>query len=133
MIAGARVPQYIPASPSFTDVSDATTSDFAEGAQSLFPDAVRGGAFRPDAVVTRLTAAIVLVRAAGLRAEAESQAGATLPYTDTANIPYSQRGYVQVAVSRGLMTSGQQFNPYGTFTRADLARGVAAILRMNTQ
>jgi len=133
MIAGARVPQYIPANPSFIDVSDATTSDFAEGAQALFPDAVRGGTFRPDDAVTRLTAAVVLVRAAGLRAEAESKAGATLPYTDAAYIPYALRGYVQVAVSRGLLTSGQQFNPNGAFTRADLARGVATILRIDTQ
>ncbi|HST53273.1 MAG TPA: S8 family serine peptidase [Pyrinomonadaceae bacterium] len=133
MTAGARVPQYIPANSSFIDVSDTTTMDFAESAQSLFPDAVRGGTFRPDDAATRLTAAVVLVRAAGLRAEAESKAGASLPYTDAAYIPYALRGYVQVAVSRGLLTSGAQFNPGGALTRADLARGVAAILRLNTQ
>ena len=133
MIAGARVPQYIPANPSFIDVSDATTMDFAEAAQPLFPDAVRGGTFRPDDAATRLTAAVVLVRAAGLRAQADSEAGAMLPYTDTAYIPYALRGYVQVAVSRGLMTAGPQFNPNGALTRADLARGVSTILRMNTQ
>jgi serine protease AprX len=133
MIASARVPQYMPASPSFPDVQDATTMDFAEGASALFPDAARGSNFRPDDPVTRLTAAIVLVRAAGLRAQAEAQAGAFLPYTDASSIPSAYRGYVQVAISRGLMTSGMQFNPCGTVTRADLARGVAAILRMNTQ
>jgi serine protease AprX len=131
MIAGARVPQYMPATPSFIDVRDATTMDFAEGAQTLFPDAVRGSTFRPDDAVTRLTAAVVLVRAAGLRAEAESKAGTFLPYTDAAYIPSQLRGYVQVAVSRGLLTSGQQFNPNGAVTRADLARSVATILRMN--
>jgi serine protease AprX len=133
MVTGARVPQYVPNTPSFVDVQDATTMNFAEGAQSLFPDAVRGGAFRPDERATRLVTAVVLVRAAGLQAEAESKAGTFLNYTDAASIPDALRGYVQVAVSRGLMTSAQQFNPAGALTRAELARGVATILTMNTQ
>ena len=132
MIVGARIPQYVPNTPSFIDVRDTATMNFAEGAQSLFPDAVRGGAFRPDDRVTRLAATVVLVRAAGLRAEAESKAGAYLGYTDAATIPWELRGYVQVAVAKGLVSSPPQFNPSGVFTRAELARGVATILRMNT-
>jgi serine protease AprX len=131
MVVGARVPQYVPNTPSFVDVQDTTTMNFAEGAQPLFPDAVRGGAFRPDDPATRLVAAVVLVRAAGLRAEADSKAGVFLHYTDAASIPYELRGYVQVAIHYGLMTSPQQFNPAGTITRAELARGVSAILQMN--
>jgi serine protease AprX len=133
MIVGARIPQYMPNTPSFIDVQDTTTMNFAEGAQPLFHDAVRGGAFRPDEHVTRLAAAVVLVRAAGFQAEAESKAGAYLGYTDAATIPWALRGYVQVAVARGLISSPQQFNPSGTFTRAELARGVAAILQMNVE
>jgi serine protease AprX len=133
MIVGARVPQYVPNTPSFVDVQDTTTMNFAEGAQSLFPDAVRGGAFRPDEHLTRLAAAVVLVRAAGLQAEADSKAGAQLGYTDAATIPWALRGYVQVAVERGLISPAQQFNPSGTFTRAELARGVATILQMNVE
>jgi serine protease AprX len=133
MVAGARVPQYVPNTPSFLDVSDATTMDFIESAQGLFPDAVRGGNFRPDAYATRLVATVVLVRAAGLRQEAESKAGALLSCTDAQSIPSELRGYVQVALSRGLITSAQQFNPNGTFTRAELARGVATIVRMNVE
>ncbi|MBC7931405.1 MAG: S-layer homology domain-containing protein, partial [Rubrivivax sp.] len=132
-IAGARVPQYVPATPSFLDVSDDTTLDFIEGSQSLFPDAVRGGNFRPDAYATRLTTAVVLVRAAGLQQEAESKAGAFLSYTDAQSIPWALRGYVQVAVSRGLISSAQQFSPAGALTRAELARGVATIVRMNIE
>ncbi|HEX8339047.1 MAG TPA: S-layer homology domain-containing protein, partial [Pyrinomonadaceae bacterium] len=120
-----------PDTPSFVDVQDTATMNFAEGAQSLFPDAVRGGAFRPDDRATRLVAAVVLVRAAGLGAEADSKAGVFLPYTDAASIPYELRGYVQVAVSNGLISSEQQFNPSGAITRAELARGVSAILQMN--
>ncbi len=133
MIAGARVPQYVPATPSFLDVSDDTTMDFIEGSQSLFPDAMRGGNFRPDAYATRLTSAVVLVRAAGLQQEADSKAGAFLGYTDAQSIPWGLRGYVQVAVSRGLISSAQQFNPTGALTRAELARGVATIVRMNVE
>jgi serine protease AprX len=133
MIVGARVPQYVPNTPSFLDVRDATTMNFAEGAQPLFPDAVRGGYFRPDDLATRLVAAVVLVRAAGLQAEADSKAGAYLGYTDAGSIPWNLRGYVQVAVGRGLISSGQQFNPSGALTRAELARGVATLLRMNTE
>ena len=105
--------------------------NFAEGASPLFPDAVRGGAFRPDDRATRLVAAVVLVRAAGLRAEAESKAGVFLPYTDAASIPYDVRGYVQVAIQYGLMSSAPRFNPSGALTRAELARGVSTILQMN--
>jgi serine protease AprX len=133
MIAGARIPQYVPNTPSFVDVLDTTTMNFAEGTQSLFPDAPRGGAFRPDERAPRLVAAIVLVRAAGLRAEAESKAGAFLPYTDAATIPYDLRGYVQVAVANGLIGTTQQFNPSGALTRAELARGVSSILQLNMQ
>jgi serine protease AprX len=132
MVAGARIPQYVPATTSFNDVSDATTLDFVEATQTLFPDAVRGGAFRPDDHATRLVSAVVLVRAAGLQQEAEANAGAFLPYTDAQDIPWELRGYVSLAVNRGLMSSPQQFNPGGALTRAELARGVAAIIRMNT-
>jgi hypothetical protein len=133
MVAGARVPQYVPNTPSFTDVADATTMNFAEAAQSLFPDAARGGQFRPDAAATRLVAAVVLVRAAGLRAEAESRAGAVLTYTDAQAIPWELRGYVQVAVQNGLISSPSQFSPGAPLTRAELARGVAAIVRRNME
>ncbi len=133
MVAGARIPQYVPNTPSFTDVSDAPTMNFAEAAQPLFPDAVRGGSFYPDAQATRLVAAVVLVRAAGLRAEADSKQGIALPYTDALSIPSKYRGYVQVAVQYGLMSSTQQFNPNAPLTRVELARGVAVILRMNSE
>ncbi|MDQ5835422.1 MAG: S8 family serine peptidase [Acidobacteriota bacterium] len=133
VVAGARVPQYVPNLPSFTDVRDATTLDFVETARPLFYDAVRGGQFRPDDRATRLAAAVVLVRAAGLQQEADSKAGALLPYTDSSDIPTALRGYVQVAVARGLLSAGTQFNPYGAFTRAELARGIATVVRMNTE
>ena len=40
---------------------------------------------------------------------------------------------MQVALQKGLISSSTQFNPSGTFSRAELARGVAAIIQMNVE
>jgi len=68
----------------------------------LFIDA-NNGQFRPGQNVTRLAAAVALVRAAGLRAEAESSAGAPLAFLDSASVPNERKGYVFLAVSKGLL------------------------------
>jgi serine protease AprX len=129
MVAAGRVPQYVPATPSFTDVTDTTTMNFVESARDLFHDATRGAAFRPDARATRLAVAVVLVRAAGLQQEAESQTYAPTGFLDELSIPAQWRGYAAVAVRRGLMQSGASFDPEGAYTRADLARSLSALSR----
>jgi serine protease AprX len=135
LVAGARLPLYVPARPSYTDVNDATTMNFVESVQSapagaLFHDAQPGSRFRPDERVNRLLAAIVLVRAAGLQAEAESSGAARMLFTDRLTIPAEWRGDVDVAVSHGLVPSDAAFNPNADFTRADVARALVAITRM---
>ena len=75
LVAGARVPLYVPARPTYADVQDATTMNYVESVQAapggaFFPDATPGTRFRPNDGVTRLVAAIALVRAAGLEHEA---------------------------------------------------------------
>jgi len=138
LVLGARVPQYLPGQSSYTDVRDRATMLFVESAQaspngSLFPDASPGGPFQPDLSVDRLTAVIALVRAAGLRSQAESGTY-TLTYTDAASIPSSLRGYVAVAVQNGLIrTSGTTFNPQGAFTRLDLSHAMVRIATLATQ
>src|SRR5205814_5116863 len=77
LVKGARVPQYLPAQSSYTDVRDRATMVFVESAQAspngaLFPGIAAGGAFQPDVTVDRLTATVALVRAAGLRPQAEN-------------------------------------------------------------
>jgi len=132
LVQGARVPQYLPAQSSYSDIRDQATMLFVESAQAspngaLFPTIGTGGPFQPDATVDRLTAVVALVRAAGLRQQAESGTY-TLTYTDAASIPASLRGYVAVAVQNGLIrTSGMSFNPQGSFTRLDLAHALARI------
>ncbi len=130
MVQGACVPQYLAAQPQFADVRDLTTRNFVESAQTnrgLFPD-VSGNTFRPNALVDRLTAAIVLVRAAGLQGEAEAQTISSLPITDTTSIPAQWRGYVAVALSRGLLaTSNNAFRPQATLTRLELAQALVGL------
>jgi serine protease AprX len=132
----SRVPQYTASRPTYQDVNDSTSRLFVESVQAapdgaVFVDAT-GGRFRPNDGVTRLTAAIALVRAAGLRAEAESQP-APLAFLDAASIPAQFRGYVSVAVSHGLIEGDTFFRPQSTFKRADLARAIATIQKQALQ
>lgn len=131
LVLGGRVPQYAPARSNYADVPDRTTTLFVESVQtapcgSLFPDAAPGGPFRPDDMADRLTAAVALVRASGLRAEAEQRAGALLAVADAYAIPASLRGYVAVALERGLLTSeGGDFRPQAALTRLELAHALS--------
>jgi hypothetical protein len=138
MVLSARVPQYLPGQSTYSDVRDASTMLFVESVQAsptgaLFIDVNKGGQFRPTDSVTRLAGAVALVRAAGLRSEAEAKAATPLAFLDASAIPGELRGYVSVAVSSGLLQAGTTFRPDGTFTRADLAHAVAVIERRETE
>ncbi len=133
LLMGGRVPQYIAGQQRYTDVSDMATRLIAESALAfpagaLFPDAAPGGTFRPNDPATRLAAAIALVRAAGLRSEAEAQMNAPLPVSDASSIPAQWRGYVVVALSRGLIAAdGGAFRPNNALTRLELAHALAKL------
>ena len=138
MVLGGRVPQYLPSTSNYPDVRDKATMMFVESAQAspngaLFPSIAAGSNFQPDATVDRLTAVVALVRAAGLRQQAESGTY-TLTYTDALSIPASLRGYVAVAVQNGLIkVNGTAFNPTGAFTRLDLAHAMSRLAGMPLQ
>jgi len=138
LVLGARVPQYLPGQSNYSDVGDKASMLFVESAQAapngaLFPSATPGGPFLPDSGVDRLTAVIALVRASGLRQQAES-GSYTLTYVDAGSIPASLRGYVAVAVQNGLIKpNGPSFNPQGSFTRLDLSHAMARIATLATQ
>ncbi len=132
LVIGARVPQYLPGQPSYRDVSDKSTRLFVESAQAspsgaMFPDASAGGRFHPNNDASRLMAAVALVRAAGLRSEAEAKSGTLLAFLDAAAIPAEYRGYVSVAVSYGLIEAYSLFRPQAGLTRAELAHAMAVI------
>ena len=138
LVLGARVPQYLPAQATYQDVQGNPTRLFVESVQAapggpIFIDAPLGSNFRPYDNISRLFATIALVRAAGFRAEAEAKSGALLPYLDAASIPAEYRGYVSVAVSRGLMEANLWFRPQAALTRAELAHAMAVIETNATQ
>lgn len=129
---GARVPQYLPGQQTYQDVRGNFSRLFVESVQAspngaMFVDVTPGGRFRPNDVVTRLTAAVALVRAGGLRSEAEARAGTALPILDGESIPSELRGYVSVAMSEGLLQADTLFRPQAGLTRAELAHAMAII------
>jgi serine protease AprX len=132
LVLGGRTPQYLPGQPSYSDVHDAATMIMVESAQAapggpLFINTPAGGSFRRNDSVDRLTAAVALVRAAGLRAQAEGQGYAPLTVLDALSVPAGLRGYVSVAISRGLISSGTFFYPQSPMTRAELAHSMAVL------
>jgi serine protease AprX len=134
LVIGGRVPQYFPAAPTYRDVRDQSTMLFVESAQrsprgALFPGVAAGDSFSPNASVDRLTAAVALVRAAGLQAEADARANdALLGVSDATKIPAGMRGYIYVAIARGMLTADQgSFRPQVGLTRLELAHAMAAL------
>ncbi|MGH9944914.1 MAG: S-layer homology domain-containing protein, partial [Pyrinomonadaceae bacterium] len=133
------VPQYLSDAPVYRDTRDPLTRLFVESAQHaprgpIFIDAQPGGQFSPDAPVDRLTAAVALVRAAGLQEEAESSAGTLLNLWDLSSVAPALRGYAQVAVSRGLLAAdGTSFRPQARLTRAELAHAMTTLARIATE
>jgi serine protease AprX len=136
LVRGARVPQYMPAIPTYSDVRSSELMNFVESVQNapagpLFYDAPAGGAFYPDSSVTRLAAAVALVRAAGLRGEAENYTGAMPNFADLMAIPVEYRGYVAIAHSRGLLkANGLYFSPDSALTRAHLAQAMVVLAKL---
>jgi len=138
LVVGARVPQYLPGVPTYQDVRDNNTMLFVESVQasptgSLFLDVTAGGSFRPSEAATRLAAAVALVRAAGLRAEAESKANASLAFLDASSIPAELRGYVAVAVAKGFIQADNYFRPQNSLTRGELAHAITMLQNRTLQ
>ncbi|HEY0501958.1 MAG TPA: S8 family serine peptidase [Lysobacter sp.] len=159
LLMGASVRQHLPFNgvPSFNDLS---TNDvqypFAEAAiargaplrdLSNSHDGVMGlvnGQFRAKDSVTRVSVAYSLVQSLALQNEARAFTGALtafydgkrIPVEDAGTIPASLRGYVQLALDRGLInarftvtqgpfdlqpTLHAYFDPTRTVTRAEFA------------
>jgi serine protease AprX len=109
LMMGARVPQYIPNRPSFTDVAAGTPEAlFAESLKKEGVMGVSGTAFGGSTQVNRLEQAVAMVRALRLDKEAKALANTTVTtggkaLTDNADIPSAVRGYVQIALDKGLL------------------------------
>ena len=87
--------------------------------------------FNPSAPTDRLTMAIALVKALGLDATAQSACNTNPGLADWQSIPQANRGYVSIAVSRGLMSvnSSSQFRPADAITHLELANAAMALLQ----
>ncbi|MCI8526235.1 MAG: glycoside hydrolase [Oscillospiraceae bacterium] len=109
----------IPASPSFSDVAASAWYYGSVEAALAHGAADPGGAFRPEAAITREEMAVMFVRALGLRDAAEKRGEAVLPFRDvTAN-----RGYIAVAYQLGIVNgkSADVFAPAATASRQEAA------------
>ncbi len=132
LMMGAEVRQYLPATPTFTDVA-ASDAPFAEAVAArgaalrdqaqtargvMLPAAP--GQFAPTQAVRRAELAYSLVQSLGLEAEATARngsavtvqyGGSRIPIEDGGQIPAELRGYVQLALDLNLL------NAYFTVTQ----------------
>ena len=146
--------QALGSTPKFSDVSG-DLARFAEAATTkgstirdfnFVPSSIMtssGMLFRPLDGVNRLDVAVALVKALGHDAQARALAGSNVTYqgavlSDNAQIPSALRGYVQLAIDKGIFEAfpaevrqvapgqfvvipGPRFEPGTVVTRADLA------------
>ena len=154
LMLGTSLRQSVGATPKFADVSgdvaavaEAVTAngstlrdfDFVPKGMMSFS----GTAFNPAGAVNRIDVAVALVKALGHDAAARALAGSTVTYqgtalSDNAQIPSALRGYVQLAIDKGLFEAfpaevreiapgqfvaipGPRFEPTTTVSRAVLA------------
>ncbi|MET0752765.1 MAG: S8 family serine peptidase, partial [Pyrinomonadaceae bacterium] len=138
LLRTGRVPQYLAGAPMFSDIRDVTTRNIVESVQSfpngkLFFDAPNGSAFRPDAFASKLVTAIALVKAAGLE-NLTSTTAIPLSVSDRNTIPAEWRGYVAVALQKGLMNlDGNAFNSNRAITQMELAQAVVILKKLPVQ
>jgi serine protease AprX len=108
--------KYTDVTPEFSALAEAVTANGSTLRDWNFTPAgmvsAYGSTFNPDAGVTRLDSAVALVRALGLDAEAKAKAGSvvtaqyngqTIALADNSEIPSAMRGYVQIALDKGLL------------------------------
>jgi serine protease AprX len=152
LMFGARVMQYIPGQPSFTDIAAGTPDALvAESVRREGLMGLSGQTFGPTVAVNRLEEAVALVRALRLTAQADALkntdvkvGGQTI--IDNARIPGALRGYVQLAIDKGLLEAypasveqtptgivakpGPRFEPDRTVTRAELVNPLTRLLNL---
>jgi small nuclear ribonucleoprotein (snRNP)-like protein len=92
-----------------------------------------GASLSPMKALSRLEAAIMMVKAAGLDAQAQARAGASLDFKDADKIPARLRGYVAIAVESGFVTGYEDgtFQPAQVLTRAEWAALLDRLDRQN--
>jgi serine protease AprX len=143
----AATPKFTDTTGSLTGIAEAVTAigstlrDWNFVPQGLL--SASGSTFNAAGTVNRLDLAVAFVRALGLDSEAKAKANTTVtaggqPLTDNLQIPGALRGYVQIAIDRGLLEAfpaelrqigpgqfqavpGPRFEPSTVITRATFA------------
>ena len=112
----SATPKYADVSAELAPIAEAVTANGSTLRDWSFQPAgmlaAYGSTFNPTANVSRLETAVALVRALGLDAEAKAKAGTvvtasyngqSIALADGAEIPSAMRGYVQLALDKGLL------------------------------
>jgi serine protease AprX len=112
----AATPRYSDVSSGLRGIVEAVTANGSTLRDYNFAPAgminIAGPLFKPQGQITRLDLAVALVRALGLDSEAKAKAstnvtviynGQTLTLTDNSDIPAGLRGYVQLALDKGIL------------------------------
>ncbi len=153
LMFAARVPQYIPNQLSFADLASGSPDSLI--AESLKREGVmgnEGGSFLPAASVSRVEQAVALVRALRLDAQAKALANSDVTsggqvIIDNGQIPGNLRGYVQIAIDKGLMEAfpaevrqigpgqfqaipGPRFEPSRTVKRAEFLHPASRLINL---
>jgi serine protease AprX len=131
-VRSGTVLQFVANQQIYSDIKDGYTRNIVESIQSnpngkLIYDAPAGGAFRPDNLTTKLVAAVAFVKAAGYENLA-SNSILSPNVLDYLQIPGEYRGYVAVAIQKGLIRlDGNYFNLNRPLTRLELAQTINKI------
>ncbi len=152
LMFGAHVMQYLPNSPSFTDVTSNSADQLI--VESLKKEGVMGQDpgvfFGPNTQVNRIEAAVALVRALRMDSQARALANSNVTsggqtLIDNSQIPGQLRGYVQIALDKGLLKAfpaevrqdspghfvalpGPRFEPQTLVKRGDFIASATSLL-----
>ncbi len=131
LMLGAHVPQFLPYTPTFSDMNDRDALYIESVTSSPYGNLLgaTGSRFNPQGQADRLMMAVAAVKALGLANQAQSEALNNPGLADWNLIPTWARGYVSIAVSRGLMTASNSghFRPFDAITRVELATSAVAL------
>lgn len=94
-----------------------------------------GGRFEPERAVTRYEAIVMIVRALGLEETAGTRTSIPPSFHDAAAVPAWARGYISVAVERGLITAEESkgFNGGAPASRLQVAAWLARALDLDEE
>jgi serine protease AprX len=149
LVFNTALRQSLAGSPRYTDVTgrlaaiaEAVTADGSTLRDYDFTPSglltASGSTFSPAGAVSRLDVAVALVKALGLDAAAQAKAGSdvtatqngqTVIVSDQSGIPSALRGYMQLALDRGILSAtfttvpslAATAEPNGSVTRSELA------------